>query len=357
MLEKIKEECIWDFLRRVKKPIILYGMGNGADMIIDALKSYGIEFDDIFASDDFVRGHSFHGIRVKKLSEIEEIYDDFIILMTFAVHDEKTLLYVEKLAQRHILLSPTVPIADSGLFTLDYIRENEKEFDAAYEMLADEKSKSDFVDVLNFKVSGKTEYLLNCRSEKRELYDTVFPLCENETIIDLGAYDGDTIREFLSQTGGSYKRIYAFEPDAKNFKKLCENTRSMENITLFNVGAWDKKETLLFEKKAGRNSRLSDRGTAQSFDAVDDLIKDEVTLIKMDIEGAESKALDGASALIKKYRPKLYVCAYHRKNDMFVLPMKIKSLYSGYKIYFRQHPYIPAWESNFYAVPQVSENE
>lgn len=350
MLEKIKEECLWDFLRHTDRPIVLYGMGNGADMIIEALESFNIHFSDIFASDAFVRGHSFHGVRVKKYSEIAELYDDFIILMTFAVHDKATLDYVRDLSQKHTLFSPTVPIADTGLFTLDFIKEHENEFDRVYDMLADEKSKSDFVDVLNFKISGKIEYLFNCFTEKEELYNTVFPLSEDEIIADLGAYDGDTIREFLSQTGGKYNKIYAMEPDPKNFRKLSNNTEGMANIELFNVGAWDREETLFFDKKAGRNSRQSDKGTAQQFNSLDNLIDEKVTFIKMDIEGAESRALDGARGLIEKYHPKLYVCAYHRKEDLYTLPMKIKEMYHGYRIYFRQSPYIPAWECNFYCV-------
>ena len=90
----------------------------------------------------------------------------------------------------------------------------------------------------------------------------------------------------------------------------------------------------------------------KNFNSVDNIVTDEVTFIKMDIEGAELKALEGARNTVKKYKPKLYVCAYHRNEDMFTIPFKIKELYEGYKIYFRQHPYIPAWESNFYAIAE-----
>ena len=72
-----------------------------------------------------------------------------------------------------------------------------------------------------------------------------------------------------------------------------------------------------------------------------------VTLLKMDIEGSESKALAGAAHTIVTWRPKLYVCAYHRNEDLFSLPLQILSLCPDYKLYFRHSPYIPAWESNF----------
>ncbi len=352
MLERlIEKENLWDRVKRAEKPVVLYGMGNGADMIIDELNKRGVRVSGVFASDSFVRGQIFRGFKVMKYAEVCEKFEDFIILMSFAVHDEKTLSAVKKLSGEHELLSPTVPVAGKGLFTGEFVEEHESEFDGAFEMLADEKSRSDFLSVLNFKISGKTEYLFDCQSEKENLYKTVFPLSEDEIIADLGAYDGDTIREFLSVTGGKYRKIYALEPDEKNFRKLETNTQGMENVSLFNLGAWDRKETLFFEnRRAGRSSRQSQKGKEMNFAPLDSLIDGEVTFIKMDIEGAEAKALDGAKNLIEKYRPKLYVCAYHRNEDMFVLPKKIKALCPKYSIYYRHHPYIPAWESNFYCL-------
>lgn len=124
----------------------------------------------------------------------------------------------------------------------------------------------------------------------------------------------------------------------------------MENLEKYNLGAWDKKETLFFAKKGGRSSHKDENGIPVNFDSVDNIVNEPVTLIKMDIEGAELKALEGARNTIQQHKPKLYVCAYHRNEDMFTLPLMIKSLDENYRIYFRHHPYLPAWESNFYAL-------
>lgn len=349
MTDFIKDTPLWDRLKAVDKPILLYGMGNGADMIIEVLDSLGLDYCDTFASDGFVRGHCFHGKRVLSYSEAKERYGDFITLMTFAVRDEPTLRRICEMAGETELYSPTVPIAGKGLFTYDYLNENRDNFRKAYDMLEDEKSREGYVNILNFKISGKTDYLFSTHSEKNEVYESLIPLEEKETIVDLGAYDGDTIREFLAATKGRYEKIYAFEPDEKNFRKLCRKTEGMTDLELFNVGAWDKKETLFFDIKGGRNSHRSDKGTPIEFDSVDNLIRDRITLLKMDIEGAELKALEGAKNTIITHKPKLYVCAYHRNEDMFAIPFKIRELCSDYRIYFRQHPYIPAWEANFYA--------
>lgn len=350
MIEKISEKPLWDYLKTADKPIILYGMGNGADMIIEVLESLGLEYSDVFASDGFVRGHFFHGKKVLTFSEIKEKYNDFIILMTFAVHDRETLDKVKQMSEDFELYSPTVPVAGKGLFTFDFLKENDELFEKAYNLLEDERSKKDFLNVLNFKISGKVSYLFDAEYEKELLYKEILPLSYEETIVDLGAYDGDTIREFTEVTGGRYKKIIALEPDSKNYRKLCAKTEGMVNIERYNLGAWDKKETLFFQKKKGRNSHQADDGIPVEFDSVDNVVKEKVTFIKMDIEGAELKALEGARETITKHKPKLYVCAYHRNEDMFTLPLKIRELCGDYKIYFRHHPYIPAWESNFYAV-------
>ena len=342
---------LWESLKNADKPILLYGMGNGADMIIKVLESYGIDYEDTFASDGFVRGHSFHGKRVLSFSEAKEKYGDFIIIVTFAVHDDKTMSFISELSDNFELYAPTVSVVDGSPFTLEFFKDNEDNFKKAYEMLADEKSKEDYLNILRFKLSGDVKYLLKAHSEKMKLYDDVLSLSEDEAIVDLGAYDGDTIREFLNVTGGKYKSIIALEPDEKNFRKLERKTEGLPNLTRLNLGAWDKEETLYFAKKSGRNSRLEESGVPVSFNSVDNIVKEKVTFIKMDIEGAELKALEGAKNTVALYKPNLYVCAYHRNEDMFTLPFKIKELFEGYKIYFRQHPYIPAWESNFYAIP------
>lgn len=349
MIEKIKEKNVWDSLTETDLPIVLYGMGNGADMIIDKMAEIGLKPADIFASDEFVRGHSFRGYRVLKYSEVCEKHSDFIIVMCFAVHDEKTLAKVKEMSEKHSLYAPNVPIVDDGVFTREFIEEHDSEFDEAYNLLSDDFSRQSYIDVLNFKVSGKVEYLFKCQKEKSEIYSEFLHLTDSEIFMDLGAYDGDTVREFIENTD-SYEKIIAVEADSKNYQKLLNNIADLNNIETYNLAAWDKKETLLFEKKKGRNSKLSAIGKVEiQADSVDNILNGKkITVLKMDIEGSEEKALEGARKTIRKYQPKLYVCAYHRNSDMFRLPLKINEIQQGYKFHFCHHPYIPAWESNFY---------
>ncbi len=352
MIEKIKEKNVWDYLKETSLPIALYGMGNGTDMIIEKLSEIGVTPAEIFASDEFVRGHSFRGYKVIKYSDVCEKYDDFVIVVCFAMHDEAMLEKIRKMSEEHTLFAPNVPIVDDGIFTREFIEEHDAEFDEAYSLLSDEFSCQSYIDILNFKVSGKVEYLFKCQKNKEEIYSEYLNLGENEIFMDLGAYDGDTVREFLQATDGKYEKIIAVEADEKNYRKLTDKTNGVERIETHNLAAWNKKETLFFEKKKGRNSKLSSAGKVEvQADSVDNILDgDKITVLKMDIEGSEEMALEGAKNTIANYKPKLYVCAYHRNDDMFRLPLKINGICSGYKFYFCHHPYIPAWESNFYCV-------
>lgn len=349
MLELIKDENTWDFLKNDNKPVVLYGMGLGAEKIMDTMATYGIKVSDIFASDEFVRGHSFRGYQVLKYSDVCAKYDDFNVALCFATHLDNVLDVIRKINSEHTVFAPDVPVAGGGLFSREYIAENEDKFDTVYKQLADEESKRVYLDILRFKVSGKIDYLLSSFVDKSTVYSDILKLTDNETIIDLGAYDGDTIREFCTATNGKYQSITALEPDAKNYKKLVKNTEGMDNVKCLNMGAWNERDTLIFSTKAGRNSKLSAEGVSVEVTDIDSL-NIPASFIKMDIEGSELKALCGMEKTIKEYSPKLYVCAYHRNEDLFALPLKIWSINPNYKIYFRHSKYIPAWESNFYAV-------
>ena len=157
MLELINEQNIWDNLKQSDKPIVLYGMGLGAEKIMAELEQRGMKAHDIFASDEFVRGHSFKGYKVLKYSEVCKKYDDFNVVLCFASHIDSVIERIEKINSEHTVYAPDVPVAGGGLFTNEYVAEHDREFDYVYNRLADEESKRVYLDIIRFKVSGKIE--------------------------------------------------------------------------------------------------------------------------------------------------------------------------------------------------------
>ena len=108
---------VWSRLSETKKPIVMYGMGDGAEKILRVMESYGIKPAEFMASDEFVRGHSFKGYKVRKLSELEEMYDDFIVVICFGTSIPEVLDRINEIAKRHEVVAPDVPVFGGGLFS------------------------------------------------------------------------------------------------------------------------------------------------------------------------------------------------------------------------------------------------
>ena len=352
MLSFITEkQSSWDRLKAEKRPIFIYGMGDGALKIMSVFRDKNITVAGIFASDDFVRGHSFEGYRVHKLSEIEEVVEDFVVVLAFAAGYQEIVDKIHAIASKHTLYVPDVPVVGRGLFTYDYCLENADKIQQVYDSLADDYSRKVYANIINFKISGKIEYLSAVTSSKAEIYKKIIKPNLNEVYVDLGAYNGDTVKEILEFTHGKYVSIYAVEPDRKNFKKLSKFVDGMPHIHTYNAAAWCVDTELPFASKAGRQSAITAESDnmveAVSVDSI--LAKKPATIIKMDVEGFEREAIWGSAYTIAHYAPKMMVSLYHRNEDIFELPLLIKKLNPAYKLYIRHQLYIPAWETNLYA--------
>ena len=171
----IVKQDIWQYLKTDKKPIVLYGMGNGADKIIAVLEERGMRAADFFASDGFVRGQLFHGKRVLLLSEVKEKYTDFIILAAFGSHLPEVCGAIRRLDEQYELYAPDVPVAGEELFDADYYEANKVRFECARALLADEHSRFVFDCVIKYKLSGKISCLAACESEQENDMRAIFP--------------------------------------------------------------------------------------------------------------------------------------------------------------------------------------
>ena len=346
-------ETVWDRLKNEKRPIVLYGMGDGADKILRVFEGCGIKASGVFASDEFVRGHDFAGFPVRTLAQTIDIFGkDIVIVISFASQRAEVLEKMYELDTRFDVVAPDVPVAGEGVFDLEFVNEHRNEFDKVFELLADERSKQVLDEMICFKLTGKIEHLRLGEDNKSEIFTNILKPSLNEHFVDLGAYNGDTIREILSYTHGKFASITALEPDKRNFKKLTKYVEEnlSGDIKLENAGAWDSDCILTFAERAGRNSRISKKGIETNMRAVDSILAGkECTFLKMDVEGSEKEAIFGAMQTLQKWKPKLNIAAYHRNEDLFALILQIYEICPEYKFYIRHHPYVPAWDVNLYA--------
>ncbi|WP_049960326.1 FkbM family methyltransferase [Pseudobutyrivibrio sp. LB2011] len=181
-----------------------------------------------------------------------------------------------------------------------------------------------------------------------------------EVFADVGSCDGMSAVQFLKWCNGN-GYAYCFEPDEKNIKGLEANMKAKcitsEQYEVIRKGAWNMDGTVYFDAKGTAGSCIcedaeSDEGSVDSIEvtSLDNFFSDKkITFIKMDIEGAELKALEGAQRIIAEQKPKLAICVYHKPEDIWEIPMYILELNSEYKLYLRHYSF-EGLETVLYAV-------
>lgn len=339
---------LWKYLQQSKKPIVLYGMGNGADRILDILHERGIQVAGVFASDGFVRHQSFRGFTVCSYDELKEKFGEMTVLLAFGTHRPEVIANVLRIMKVQEVYAPDVPIAGRELFDETFVSNHLTELKEVYGMLADEQSKKVFENVVRAKLTGEILPLLGCESKPKEAYDLI-GLGKRERYLDIGAYTGDTVLRFLKWTDGQYERIDAVEPDRRNFQKLLLNTEHLANVFCHHCCLDQQIGTRYFAMDGGRKSKVLTEGDAILAQTVDHLLDGkEVSLIKMDVEGMESAVLKGASHTIRRFKPRMDVAAYHRSEDLFSLPLLVRHIQPNVQVYLRHFASLPAWDTNFY---------
>jgi FkbM family methyltransferase len=349
----LKMNSSWEELKSTSLPIVLYGTGNGADKVIDEFERLGIKLSGVTASDGFVRMRSFRGFEVKPFGFFEKEYGDFIVIIGFGTNRDEVIDNIKSIRKRHRVLVPCVPVYGGEIFNREFMEKHEKEFEAVYSMLADEKSKEVFEDFLKFELTGELDYLFNSETDKSEAFNNILSLGDNESYLDLGAYRGDTVDEFLKYTNSHYASITALEPNKKSFEKLKAHTLHLKNCNALNLGIYSSDCSLSFDNDFGRGSAavLSESGQAVTgVDLLSAELNTAFSYIKADVEGCEYEMLIGAENTLKNCKPKLNIAAYHRSGDIFRLPLLIKKTNPEYKMYIRHHRYIPCWDLNYYCI-------
>lgn len=354
----LKVKDLWSFLSKAQetKPIVLYGMGDGADKIINVCNEKSIKISGVFASDGFASGKLFRGFNVISYSEMCEKFDDFIVLLSFATQRDEVLENIIKISKEKELYCPDVPVFGDGLFDSEFVNNNFDKISQVYNMLCDDTSKRTYISTILAKLTGNIKYLFDCQTDVSESYLNIIKPNENFHYVDIGAYNGDTIREFLLYSGGKASKITAFEPDFKNFSKLINfaHQNDIDTSEFYNCAAWDKCESIQFYSRSGRNSA----GTTSCRNAkiseilaksADSMIDSKVHYVKIDAEGSDAKAIMGLKNTLISYRPCVNCAIYHRNEDIFEIPLLLSRIYGqNFKMYIRHFKYLPAWDTNVY---------
>jgi FkbM family methyltransferase len=228
--------------------------------------------------------------------------------------------------------------------------------DKARGLWADAESERLFLETLLFRLEFDLTGLTNISAESVQYADPTVPRWKEPVrMVDGGAYTGDTLGSLL-QHGYRVEAFHAFEPDLENFRKLRDTVSALlpeAESSLWPCGVWSVTSRLKFSENSGSSSKLSEAGAAQvPVVALDDVLHGQpVNLIKLDIEGAEAHALQGARRLIQKHRPGLAICLYHYPHHLWSIPLWIAELDLGYAFYCKTYAQ-STFETVLYAIPE-----
>lgn len=177
-----------------------------------------------------------------------------------------------------------------------------------------------------------------CGTGDEYFYDDFLNFQDNEVFIDAGCCALESSVDFYKKWKKIHK-IYAFEPDANNYEVCKKKYEAIKNdfpeTVLFPYGTWDGMDELHFNVTHDGSARIGEGETTIKTIAIDE--GDRITYIKMDVEGAELRSLQGAKKTILRDRLKLAICIYHKPEDMLALPEFILDLNMDFKLYIRSH--------------------
>ena len=337
-------------MRASGAPVVLFGAGELAWCYLAYVRQHNLEPACFCDNDVAKQGTTYLGLPVLGYDELRDQWGDgarySIVLSVGPQYAGR--IFAQLQAAHEVNPSWYLRGYEVGgeKITRGYVAEHIAQFEEAYASLADLESRRVFVNVLNAKLSGDFQLYRDVMAEAQYFDPDIVSLTEHEVLMDVGAHTGAVALEFARQTRQRYDALIALEPDSATAELLAENLRrdGIEDAEIHNSAAWHERSRLQFHEGRAGSSRMKESGDAPlpgkalEVDTIDNILHGRrVTYISMDIEGAERNALLGGEQSIKAWRPRLAVCVYHKREDLFDLVLLVKSFIPDYKLYLRHY--------------------
>ncbi len=320
------------------KEIIIFGAGNCGHAVYDFLTDRRITVSAF--CDNMLTGiDKKASLPIINANQLHEGRDKYFVLISVA--DEPVFNEIDNqikelgfTVDQYLGMKDYWEIVPTGFLT-----ENRHYYKEVFDLLEDEFSRKTYIERIK-RVYTLSDLLEVMQPREDQYFDEILKMTEQEVFVDCGAYIGDTAMEFIKRTDGKYRYIYMFEAEESKEEQIRENLKNAR-YKLYSYGVWSEDGKVCFDANGESTSKISVAGegcTEIRVVKLDSVHFDETpTIIKMDIEGAEKDALMGAGNIISTHCPKLAICIYHKREDLFELPLLMKKLNPGYKLYIRHY--------------------
>lgn len=338
---KHKNEKLASVFQNIRDFAIFGASGSGRALNA-SLRSCGFEAKVFFDNDKNKIGTELDGVRVYSPDEIGKfIFSHIFIGCMFGIEVKEQLLksgftgevldfcfVYEESYSRHY---------DTGL-----IERSKQRIDSARALLSDDVSKKLFDNMLEYRKSLDPLFITCTPNQYLDDRVKIFP---GDIILDIGGYDGDTA-EIFSKTVGASGKVHSFEPVEETYNKMRDRLSSQQinNVIPLNLGVWSSDTVMSIDSDIDNRvgSKISEEGQKKiNVVSIDSYVRKngigKVDFIKMDIEGAEREALNGAVQTVKSMKPNLAISAYHQPDDLWEIPLLIKEMLPAYRLFLLHH--------------------
>jgi FkbM family methyltransferase len=322
---------------------IIFGAGVYAYVLCEHLIQLGIPIAGFAVNSEFCTSDSYMDMPLFSLEKLDGEKNSIRLILGVAHHPPvaaklKILGFEIHAIDVPDFLNPGKKFLDSAFL------ESEKErLVEVFCGLEDELSKRTFCLFLEAKLMQDPS-VLEPVVQMDHLYfpSNEFQLGNREVLVDVGGFDGDSLRDFHRITKGNYSRIFSFEPFAESYEKLRKTVHALgsERIEIYSCAVWSEETKLkLGTTKYFIDNKIDPDGKLEvEAYPLDDLLADRncrITRMKLDINGAELAALQGAAKIIRSDRPTI-ATKVQTAADVIAVPTLLKTISSKQSIYLRQ---------------------
>lgn len=337
--------------------IVLFGARKMGRLVLAGLRSAGVEPLAFSDNNDALWGQSIDGLAVLSPDDAAKRFgDSAVFVITAWGRGSKDPMREREARLRMLGCKRVVSVGPlfwkfPGLFlpripAMDLphkVLEQSDDVRKAFSVLSDERSRREFLAQLRWRLFFDFDALPDPVAEPIYFPADVAPLVADEEYVDCGAFDGDTILDFLGRCGSNFRAIVAVEPDPVSLVRLRRALEAMppgvrNRIRVVAAATGSQSGSVSFSQTGELGSAIGAGDFEVPCLTLDEILAgDSPTYLKMDIEGAEPDTLLGARHVIARHSPVLAACAYHVQDHLWRLPCLMHSLNSDYRIFFRQH--------------------
>lgn len=324
-------------LKRENRPVYLFGCGDIGEKAASSLGGFSLR--GYLDNKSEVQGKTVNGLRVFPPLEVAERIKSENALVLISIFNETFSREIEvqcaEMGVEYVHWYDTMPEPGYRIFGAEHAED--PDVIAGLGIWDEELSKEVYRDIIRFRISLNPADRPDVILPQYFIDEVPPPFLKN--IVDVGAFDGDTLRVFLSIVGNGYESYHAFEPLAEYRPQLGQTASCDPRIKIYPCALSDHSYTTMMLDKAS-GSRLEAKGGTRevAVKRLDDVLSgNPVSFIKMDVEGVESEVLRGAESTIRRNRPVLAISVYHKPDHLYTIPQWIRQLDLGYRLLLRHH--------------------